>query len=286
MQAETIANYLFENSKNQLEIEIVSLERILEHNTQEGFLPHRIDFYELLVFTEGNGTHSVDFEQLNYQANTIIPVAPGQVQQYLPNSSAKGFAVVFKTDFLVHEESDYHFLFDYTLFNHSLSPITHTYTPEMAHIVQQMQQEQDRPHLFESSLYQRNLLKNLLILVERNKRQHTQINCNDSLRLYLAFRKIIESNLHYKLRVSDIAEELHSTSKKINIAVKTQTHQTAKQYINNRIILEIKRLLSYSPLNIKEIAFQLGFDDPTNFTKFFKTRVGTHPTHYRENRNR
>ncbi len=51
--------------------------------------------------------------------------------------------------------------------------------------------------------------------------------------------------------------------------------------INDRIILEAKRQLCYTDLNIKEIAFRLGFDDPSYFVKLFKRQTGILPAEFR-----
>jgi AraC-like DNA-binding protein len=68
----------------------------------------------------------------------------------------------------------------------------------------------------------------------------------------------------------------------VNTAVKLMTNTTAKKYLEDRVILEIKRLLVYSSLSVKEIAYQVGFEDPTNFTKYFKSRVHMLPSEYQK----
>jgi len=52
--------------------------------------------------------------------------------------------------------------------------------------------------------------------------------------------------------------------------------------INDRVILEAKRQLLHSSLKIKEIAFYLGFEDPSYFVKFFKRQTGYLPAEFRE----
>ncbi|MEJ5102571.1 MULTISPECIES: helix-turn-helix domain-containing protein [Chryseobacterium] len=58
--------------------------------------------------------------------------------------------------------------------------------------------------------------------------------------------------------------------------------ETPKQWLINRMILEIKRNLMYNQLNISEISYNLGFKELTNFTKFFKSKTGVTPTQFRK----
>ncbi|MCC8173154.1 MAG: helix-turn-helix domain-containing protein, partial [Odoribacter sp.] len=70
--------------------------------------------------------------------------------------------------------------------------------------------------------------------------------------------------------------------KTLSKEVKLLTGKTPKLYIDERLTLEAKRLLSYSLLTVKEICFELGFDEPTNFGKFFKKQTGITPVAFRK----
>ncbi|MBD0777986.1 AraC family transcriptional regulator [Maribacter sp. ANRC-HE7] len=282
MEKEIISEYEFESKQSNLGLEIIPLKKVIDFSNQNGYDPHRLNFYQLIVITKGRGIHEVDFETIAYAENTVIPVAMGQVQRFTNNPQLEGYAVLFTPDFLIKEEQDYHYLYDYTIFNHAINPQSHIANKEVLTLLQEMITEQQKGLLFDSGEYQRNLLKNFLIQIERNKRERVEIVCNDSLNLYMRFRKTLEENINYKIRVADICQKLNVTPKQINKALKLYTNTTAKQYIEDRVILEIKRLLVYSTLTIKEIAYEIGFDDPTNFTKYFKARVNTLPTDYQK----
>ncbi|MBD1259291.1 AraC family transcriptional regulator [Maribacter polysiphoniae] len=282
MDKEIISEFDFESKQSNLGLEIIPLKKVIDFSNQNGYDPHRLNFYQLIVITKGRGIHEVDFETIAYAENTVIPVAMGQVQRFTNNPQLKGYAVLFTPDFLIKEEQDYHYLYDYTIFNHAINPQSHIANKEVLTLLQEMITEQQKGLLFDSGEYQRNLLKNFLIQIERNKRERVEIVCNDSLNLYMRFRKTLEENINYKIRVADICQKLNVTPKQINKALKLYTNTTAKQYIEDRVILEIKRLLVYSTLTIKEIAYEIGFDDPTNFTKYFKARVNTLPTDYQK----
>ena len=272
----------FNNRQTELDFEIISLERIKNHARKNGYKPHRLDFYQLIVITRGRGQHEIDFEMIPYAENTVIPVAKGQVQRFIENPQLEGYAILFKPDFLVKEELDYHYLYDFSIFLSNMKPSSCKTGKEVFTLLQEMILEQEKEDAFDSAEYQRNLLKNFLIMIERSKRQRTEIVCNDSFQLYLKFRKELEKNVNYKLRVSDICGEINASAKQVNTAVKLMTNTTAKKYLEDRVILEIKRLLVYSSLSVKEIAYQVGFEDPTNFTKYFKSRVHMLPSEYQK----
>ena len=278
----TIPKYDFTNRKTDFGVEIVPLHRILIKRQEISQQVHRLGFYQILIFTKGKGRHHVDFNTIDYSDNTIIPVATGQVQQYEidPQNNADGYAVLFTPEFLIKEEVDYRFLYEYIIFNHTLQPVALKSTPAIMSILESMLEDQNNPDAFDQSIMLRNQLKNLLILIEREKRNTTDIVCDASLDLYLKFRKKLEEELSYKLRVSDFCESLNATPKQINAAIKLFTSNTAKQFIEERVILEAKRLLTYSGMSIKEIAYSIGFEDPANFTKYFKARTDMSPKVY------
>lgn len=282
MSTSIIPNCNFNNKKSKLGLEIVPLQRILDHTQKREYEAHRLNFYQILIFTKGRGVHEVDFEKIAYSENTVIPVAMGQVQRFSDNDQADGYALLFKPDFIIKGDMDYQYLYDYSIFTHSIKPISNIANKEVYSLLQEMIIEQNKDDLFDTSDYQRNLLKNFLIQLERNKRQRVDIVCNDSFDLYIRFKKIVEEKISYKLRVGDICDELNVTAKQLNAAIKLFVSANAKQFIEDRLVLEIKRLLGYTTLSIKEIAFEIGFEDPTNFTKYFKNRVNMLPTEYQK----
>lgn len=284
MDNSKIPKYDFNNKKSKLGLEIIPLKRIVTYTKKAAYEAHRLNFYQILFITKGRGIHEVDFESIAYSENTIIPVAMGQVQQFSNNDQLEGYAVVFTPDFLVKDDSDYRYLYDYTAFIHSIKPVGLFANKFIYTLLEDMILEQQKIQDFETSEYQRNLLKNFLIQLERSKRGRIEIPFNDTFSLYMKFRKELEERVNYKVRVVDICERLNHTPKQINAAVKLFANTTAKQYIEDRVILESKRLLVYSVLSVKEIAYEIGFEDPTNFTKYFKARVNMLPTEYQKMR--
>lgn len=281
MQKPEISTHEFNNQQTTLGVEIVDLKKIMSLK-DKALKAHRLNFFQIIVITKGRGLHEVDFQQIAYSENTVIPIAMGQVQRYTFNPNIEGYAIVFTPDFLIKEKLDYSYLYDFTIFLHTINPISSLANQAVYTLIEEMISEQEKKLAFNTIEYQRNLLKNLLIQIERNKRERTDLVCNDSLELFLKFRKLLEENVNYKVRVVDLCEQLNISEKQLNGSIKLYQNTTAKKYIDDRILLEIKRLLVYSTLSIKEIAYEIGFEDPTNFTKYFKARMKILPTRYRQ----
>jgi len=68
----------------------------------------------------------------------------------------------------------------------------------------------------------------------------------------------------------------------LNQATSKVLDKSPKELIDDRILLEAKRLLVYGNKSIKEIAFQLGFEEPTNFIKYFRKHIDKTPMEFRE----
>ena len=82
--------------------------------------------------------------------------------------------------------------------------------------------------------------------------------------------------------MQDFAEKQHLHPNYFSTVIKTKTGQSANQIIQKKLISEAKVMLSRSSHSIKEVAYSLGFSEPTYFTKFFKKQTGMTPAAYRK----
>lgn len=94
---------------------------------------------------------------------------------------------------------------------------------------------------------------------------------------YVAFRSRLETALGASHHVRDHARELGDSERTLSRACLDVTGRTAKQVLSDRLVLEAKRLLAHSDLTAAAVASQLGFDEPTNFQRFFKRQTGLTP---------
>ena len=234
---------------------------------------HLHGFYEIIWFQKGSGTHYVDFNQYAIAPGTIIFISPGQIHSFDTKHDQEGYVLKICAE-----------LFDDFV---SLSCVTvqDKDSAALEMLIGAMQEELKK----EDSLGHREalhaLVKLFVIMVRRSYAGMNPSAPNPhkvSYKAFLNFRKLIEENYCRLHTVKDYASLLNVSSKTLTLYVNECSKYSPLELINNRIILEAKRLLRYSVLSVKEIAFRLGFEDPSYFAKFFKRLVKQSPADYRE----
>jgi len=128
------------------------------------------------------------------------------------------------------------------------------------------------------------LLHNFLLLSEREKRKqgYTELKKGADLDYTLLFRDFLESNYTQLKSVSDYAQIICISEKRLGQATSKVLGKSPKEIINDRILLEAKRLLVHTNLSVKEIGQELGFEDPAYFVRYFKKNTETTPVEFRE----
>lgn len=96
------------------------------------------------------------------------------------------------------------------------------------------------------------------------------------------FHIMVESHFRQKHQVTDYAEMLSKSPKTISVLFKKAGYDTPLTIINERLLLEAKRLLLFSDKSAEEIAFELGYKEGAHFSKFFKAHTGLPPVSFRE----
>lgn len=234
---------------------------------------HLHGFYEIIWFQKGSGTHYVDFNQYAIAPGTIFFISPGQIHSFDTKHDQEGYVLKICAE-----------LFDDFV---SLSCVTvqDKDSAALEMLIGAMQEELKK----EDSLGHREalhaLVKLFVIIVRRSYAGMNPSAPNPhkvSYKAFLNFRKLIEENYCRLHTVKDYASLLNVSSKTLTLYVNECSKYSPLELINNRIILEAKRLLRYSVLSVKEIAFRLGFEDPSYFAKFFKRLVKQSPADYRE----
>ena len=98
---------------------------------------------------------------------------------------------------------------------------------------------------------------------------------------FVAFQDLVENNSFQTTKVQYFADKMNISTKTLNTITKSIVHKTAKQFIDEICTKQIKRLLINTKLSIKEIAYQSGFEETTNFYKYFKRQTQTTPEQFR-----
>ena len=184
---------------------------------------------------------------------------------------------------LIHSDIlSYYRLYNYHLHKPTIQP-DETGGDAFNHIVNEMYWEYLLANNFAKEEMLRLMLKLLLLKAERIKRTLTPKEKNaEWLSKFNEFKKCLEENFTKNRSADTYAKIIGISYKHLNTVCKSITGHTAKTYIDQFIILEAKRLLAISDSSVKELTYELGFDEPTNFVKFFKKYTNQSPSQFKK----
>lgn len=281
-------NYVNQDNKT-FEFRIMSNRDILTDDLEDDappFRPHRLHFYAIMFILEGEGKHFIDFKSYDYKKGSIIFISKEQVQAFQQNKNREAYFLIFTDNFLERASLGSSLMQHLSLYNYHLyPPVINLKEKEMdlfTDLVLRIKNEYHGPddNLTEEIIH--SSLKIFLCMAERiRKKNRKEETISGYQEEYLAFQKLLTKHLAESRKVEFYATLLNISSKKLNRITKEIMNQSTKSYINEMLIIEIKRQLMNTSYNIKEICFRVGFDDPTNFVKFFKKHVGMTPSQFR-----
>ena len=277
----------FKNQKKEYSFEIMTLQSLFQRKLNNLLTdPHRLGFYLIMVIENGNGTHSIDFNEYEYSGGTIFTIGENQIQKYNVNKDTIGYQIIFTEDFIVKYYDEKQVFNSQLIFNDAIySPknqLNEYQTNEILGIVQNLYFEYYNTIDDEYKLpIIRSGLHVLLMKLGRFKQQQVPQNMNANFSDFFRFKKLVDEKCFLTRNVTDYCNELNFNQKRLNLITKSILNKTAKEFIDDRTILEIKRLLSNTNLPIKEITYRAGFDEPTNLVKYFKNLTNISPSDFR-----
>ncbi len=284
--SKNIEKYDFKEGLSQ-GLEVLSISDLYKNFYTEITTPHRLEFYQIIWFQEGTSNHWVDFNSIKIKPNTLLFLNKNSVQRFDATENHRGKAILFTEDFLCKTTADTQFLKSSILFYDLLSipqvevkEIQAKFEKNIEDIEVEISCKKDN---FQEDIL-RNLLLNFLLLAERERRNQTfiELKKDTNLNNILEFKELLEEHFIQHKQVSFYCDKMHITPKKLNLATTKILDKTPKNIINDRVLLEAKRLLVHSAKNIKEISYTLGFEEPTNFIKYFKNQLKKTPLEFRE----
>lgn len=248
---------------------------------------HRTAFYHVLWFQKGNPTHLVDFKPVKVEPGTILFLNKDTVQRFDTSGNFDGKAILFTDSFFYKTEADTKFLRNSILFN-DLFTVSYLQLHAQSHalidLLRMMTVElSNAKDPYQADILQ-NLLHNFLLLSERERRKQnfTEVKKGADLDYVMLFKDLLETHYHKLKQVNGYARLLRVTEKRLNQATSRILGKSPKEVIDDRVMLEAKRLLAHTNESVKEIGFDLGFDEPTNFIKYFRKHSHSTPIEFRE----
>ncbi|KQV77146.1 AraC family transcriptional regulator [Aeromicrobium sp. Root344] len=265
-------------------IEVLDLERMRVRGGPAEFLtPQRLDFDMLLRIDEGSATHTVDFTAYVLEPGDVLWVRAGQMHQWGRIDDIDGPSVLFAA----------HAVDDHT---RELVRASGTTIPNVwpATVIKEspvdaawelliacgQQAAAASAGLRDAALaHATGALLTQLALAQPADRTAGPTATHEA---YIWFRDEIDRRFSEWHQVTHYAERLGYSPRTLNRLARAHTGRSAKQLIDERVVLEAKRLLSHGEAPVAEIAERLGFDDPSNFSAYFRARAGITPGAFRK----
>jgi AraC family transcriptional activator of pobA len=249
--------------------------------------PHRHDdFYEILFITKGTGKYIIDMQEYEIKPNSVFFLSPGQIHEIAFSEDINGYIFLFTSSFYLSNKTDPYKLFEFPFFyslkydNPPLYLQNNSQANELDALFRKAIAEIDI-HAIDSKEAIHAILDLLLIYCKRWYPQTEGSHLKKGHILIKRFKQLIEDKCTENLNVKEYADLLHVTANYLSETVKESTGRTPTDFINDRMTLEIKRLLTHTQLTIQEIAYQLNFSDQSNFSKYFKKTSGLSPGEFR-----
>lgn len=255
-----------------LPVEVVERQELLGR-VDPAFLaaPQRPSFHMFMLSRSHRGSHTVDFTEIAVQPGRLFQIRPGQIQVWKT-------AVDFDATLVLSQPA---------------APSTHPWFPGHGSycdldtaaattaetLIDALRRQQTR---FDGDQPTRRLMillfDALSALFDQARADTADTRLPD---VYVAFRNAIETDLTHRHDIVDYARHLGYSARTITRACQQATGQTAKRVLTDRLVLEAKRLLVHTDTPAATISAQLGFSEPTNFTKFFTRNTAHSPTSFR-----
>lgn len=267
------------------------LRRMPEVFAEEGFSRARLhthSFYTIIWFEDGEGLHYVDFDKYEVRPGSVFFISPDQLHTFdASHYRQSGHIIEFSDDFLQDEVNSESLFLKYDVFNAYDTPpyriVDAAGCTSLRRIIEELEREVGRFDAFAHHDCLTMLVKLFLITVQRYG--HTADSSlsitSQQHRSFVRFRQLLEQNYHQLHTVGEYARLLGVSTKTLTSCTLESSHHTPLQLINARLVLEAKRLLRFTDFSGKEVAYQLGFDDPSYFVKFFKRHTGMLPLEFR-----
>lgn len=233
--------------------------------------PQRPTFETMLLLRSPGGSFTVDFEDIDTRPQRIIRVRPGQVQVW--NDVPSDTIVIAAAPTLARSPE----WFPGDPANADLADQDWATAIQLVDAIGRHQDGFDGSGLTSRLLIE--LFGALAALADLAQAHEAAIRLPEA---YLAFRTAIEDDLSHHHDVTGLANELGYSARTLSRACQQVTGQTAKQVLTERLMLEAKRRLAHSQASAARISDELGFSEPTNFTKFFVRNAGISPTAFRQ----
>lgn len=247
--------------------------------------PTQINDYKIFWIKEGKGTYNIDFKSYSFDGTVLFFLSPGQVFTVDSEKIKEAYQLSFSKDFYCIQTHDTEIACNGVLFNNIYE--TPFVTPsekdvkKLNFILDNLVEEFELKETAQYDMLQ-SFLKQFIIYSVRIKKEFSVIKDDAETKLFKDFSLLVEQNFKKLHSVTDYANRLGISPKSLTKHFQKIGVETPSDFIKNRIVTEAKRQLMYSSEAVKHIAFDLGFNDPAYFSRFFTKATGASPAQFKK----
>jgi len=257
-----------------------------------GYFDHvqRNNYFSLIWVTEGQGKIKADFADYDFKVNSLFAFSPYQPYMIMADTPIKGIAIYFHPEFFCIFKHHKEVSCNGVLYNNVYQPpfvtVDESSAATFKMLCDQIRTEMQNPALAQYELLV-SYLKIFLITASRLKTQQQPqaaeaVKDNKQPFILQKLKDAIEEHFKTKHSPADYADLLYISPKALAKITKSHFNKTLSSLINERIIIEAKRELYLTDKTVKEIAYELGYEDEYYFSRFFKVNADVSPQLYRE----
>ncbi|MGE8525306.1 helix-turn-helix domain-containing protein [Chryseobacterium rhizosphaerae] len=271
----------------------IETEPIIDHSFSvkrlDKYIPYtqsfvRLSYHRILILEKGRGFLLVDNESFEISGCEFFLLAKGQIYQFEEDSEITGFSISFGDCFWEKAPSSASnckaVLFNNATVNQHLKPSV-AEAEEILLLCKNLLMEYETPPYINQMDVMAAYLKIIMIKLANIKLVEEETFDSQDYIVYRKFMELLSNQYQSFHAVNNYADLLNITSRRLSEICKRCTHKNAKELINGQIIAEARRLLQFSSYSVKDIAYQLNFGTPEQFSHFFKKNTAISPAAYR-----
>jgi AraC-like DNA-binding protein len=249
---------------------------------------HQKDFFEVNINREDKGMFYHRHKSYTNLSYSLSFMSPNQIFKYVPSEEGneEGIIIFFKPSVFHPTKQNYDISSIYPLFKLHANPV-YRLSPEQVNTLYPLFEDIYNECLKNDPVSDKMIRAYLEIILQmglRTVKQNSQLlYLNRHEEITYQFEELLSDNTSRIKKLTNYADALHISPAYLSECIKKTTGRTAKQIMVDYQIIKAKSMLNQSSITIKELAIQLGFDEVTNFTKFFKKNTGQTPTQFRKN---
>ncbi|PSW22229.1 AraC family transcriptional regulator [Photobacterium sanctipauli] len=281
--------FLYGEENDSDDSEFVHIESIAARSEKQGWKikPHRHGkLFQLLIIYQGEAKILLDNKELSFDGGGAVVVPTGVVHGFVFSPETLGHVLTIAEPLINQAAGSRAMgLFDTVIHSPRILRFSSN-----SHHPQQLKNYFDLLSAESDSSYSGKrhtvewLAKLILMTLYREIEHcnHQGLGANQPNQGYYVFQQLVEKHFRQQWTVARYANQLQMSLSTLNRICKTVKGVGAKAIISDRLFIEAKRSLLYTQLNIDQIAYNLGYDDPAYFSRFFKNKSGLSPKQFRQ----